>query len=160
MKPYLSRAVVGALSILAIAGCETRLVTEGGLDATNPFITLSTPGLNPDSIDVSTQFMVTVSASDNLSLREVFVGVATGGNITASFDTLFSAAVPMFTKEVPVSLTNAIAGQQITIVGVAEDGAGNFGSDTLVITVADPSAPNVIVTAPPAGTIYRAGAPI
>ena len=160
MKPYLSRAVLGALSILAIAGCETRLTTEGGLDASNPFITLSTPGLNPDSIDVSTQFMVTVSASDNLSLREVFVGVATGGNITASFDTLFSAAVPLFTKEVPVSLTNAIAGQQITIVGVAEDGAGNFGSDTLVITVADPSAPNVTITAPASGTIYRAGAPI
>src|SRR5688572_10074521 len=104
--------------------------------------------------------MVTVSATDNLSLREIFVGVAAGGNITASYDTLFTSAVPTFTREVPVSLTNAIAGQQITIVAVAEDGAGNFGSDTLVITVTDPSAPNVVVTAPAAGTIYRAGAPI
>jgi hypothetical protein len=160
MKLFLSRAACGALAILAIAGCETRLTTEGGLDAVNPFITLSTPGQDPDAIDVSTQFKVTVSATDNLSLREIFVGVAAGGNITASYDTLFTSAVPTFTREVPVSLTNAIAGQQITIVAVAEDGAGNFGSDTLVITVTDPSAPNVVITAPAGGTIYRAGAPI
>ncbi len=160
MKQFFSRAALGALTILAIAGCETRLTTEGGSDASNPFITISTPGLNPDSIDVSTQFKVTVSASDNLSLREIFVGVAAAGNITASYDTVFTSAVPTFTKEVSVSLNNAIAGQQITIVGVAEDGAGNFGTDTLVITVADPSAPTVTITAPQAGTIYRAGAPV
>ena len=161
MKPFISRAVIGALTILAIAGCETRLTVEGGNDAVNPFITLSPPpGVDPDSVDVSTTLMLTVSASDNLSLREIFVGVSVAGTIASSFDTVFTSATPAFTKAVPVSLNNAIAGQQITIVGVAEDGAGNFGSDTLVITVADPTAPTVIVTAPVTGSIYRAGAPL
>jgi hypothetical protein len=160
MKPYLMRALLGALAIVGLAGCETRTATGGGLDDVDPVINLSTPGQDPDAINLSQPFSVQVSAGDNLSLLEVFVGVASGGTITASYDTVFSAATPIFLKDVPVSLTNAVAGQQITIVAVAEDGAGNFGSDTLVITVSDPSAPSVQITAPPAGTIYRAGQPL
>src|SRR5688572_14805222 len=157
MKPHLMRALLGALAIVGLAGCETRTATGGGLDDVDPVINLSTPGQDPDAINLSQPFSVQVSAGDNLSLLEVFVGVSTAGTITASYDTVFSSATPLFVRDVPVSLTNAIAGQQITIVAVAEDGAGNFGSDTLVITVSDPSAPSVQITAPPPGTIYRAG---
>ena len=160
MKPYLVRSILCALAIVGLASCETRQTTGGGLDDIDPVINLSTPGVDPDAVNISQPFEVQVSAGDNLSLREVFVGVATAGTITASFDTVFTAAQPAFLADVPVSLTNAIAGQQITIVAVAEDGAGNFSSDTLVITVSDPSAPTVQVTAPPTGTLYRAGQPL
>src|SRR5688572_15030713 len=102
MKLFLSRALVGALAIVGLASCETRQTTGGGLDDVPPIVNLSTPGVDPQSIDISQPFSVNVSAGDNLSLREVFVGVLTGGQISASFDTVFTAATPAFTKDVPV----------------------------------------------------------
>lgn len=160
MKQFISRALAGALALGTFAACETRQITEGGLDDSNPVITLTTPGLDPDSIDVSTPLQVTVSASDNLSLLDVSLGVSTGGPAVVTFDTTFSSATPVYSKVVSVPLTNAVAGQQITITALARDGANNFSSTELVITVYDPTAPTVQITAPAANTVYRAGAPI
>ena len=53
MKQFLSRALIGALALGTLAACETRTLTEGGVDDANPSINLSTPGQDPDSIDVS-----------------------------------------------------------------------------------------------------------
>ena len=160
MKQFILRAFAGALALGTLAACETRQLTEGGADDASPVITLSTPGQDPDSIDVSSPLQVTISAGDNLSLLEVIVGVSTGGPAVTTFDTTFRAATPVFSKVVSVPLTNAVAGQQITLTAIARDGANNVSTDELVITVYDPTAPTVQVTAPLANTVYRAGAPL
>ncbi len=160
MKLSISRALAGALALGTLAACETRQLTEGGADDSNPVITLSTPGQDPDSVDVSSPLQVTISAGDNLSLLEIIVAVSTGGPAVTSFDTTFTAATPAFSKTITVPLTNAVAGQQITLTAIARDGANNFSTDELIITVYDPTAPSVQVTAPLANTVFRAGAPI
>ena len=160
MKQFLSRAFIGALALGTFAACETRTLTEGGVDDSNPVINLSTPGQDPDSIDVSTPLQVLVSGGDNLSLLEISVAVSTGGPAVVTFDTTFRAATPTFSRTISVPLTNAVAGQQITLTALARDGANNVSSDELIITVYDPTAPTVRITAPVAGTVYRAGAPI
>ena len=160
MKQFLSRALIGALALGTFAACETRTLTEGGIDDANPVITLSTPGQDPDSIDVSAPLQVLVSGGDNLSLLEVAVAVSTGGPPVITYDTTFTSATPVFSQTITVPLTNAVAGQQITLTALARDGANNFSSDELIITVYDPTAPTVRITAPANGTILRAGAPI
>jgi len=160
MKHFLSRALTGALALGTLAACETRQLTEGGADDSNPVITLSTPGQDPDSVDVSSPLQVTISAGDNLSLLEIIVAVSTGGPAVTTFDTTFNAATPAFTRTITVPLTNAVAGQQITLTAIARDGANNFSTDELIITVYDPTAPSVQVTAPLANTVFRAGGPI
>ena len=160
MKQFLSRAVIGALALGTFAACETRTLTEGGADDANPVINLSTPGQDPDSIDVSAPLQVLVSGGDNLSLLEVAVAVSTGGPAVVTFDTTFTSATPTFSRTISVPLTNAVAGQQITLTAIARDGANNFSTDELIITVYDPTAPTVRITGPAGGTVFRAGAPI
>ena len=160
MKRFLSRALIGALALGTFAACETRTLTEGGVDDANPVINLSTPGQDPDSIDVSAPLQVLVTGGDNLSLLEISVAVSTGGPAVIAYDTTFRAATPTFSRTISVPLTNAVAGQQITLTAFARDGANNVSSDELIITVYDPTAPTVRVTAPVGGTVYRAGAPI
>jgi hypothetical protein len=159
MKLSFMRAVLGALALGTLAACETRQLTEGGADDSNPVVTLSTPGQDPDSIDVSSPLQVLISAGDNLSLLEVAVAVSTGGAPVTEFDTTFRSATPVFSRVVTIPLANATAGQQITLTALARDGANNFSTHTLTITVYDPTAPTVQITGPAANTVYRAGAP-
>src|SRR5687768_16604580 len=159
MKLFFLRAVLGALALGTLAACETRQLTEGGADDSNPVITLSTPGQDPDSIDVSSPLQVLISAGDNLSLLEVAVAVSTGGAPVTEFDTTFRGSTPVFSRVVTIPLANAVAGQQITLTALARDGANNFSTHTLTITVYDPTAPSVVITGPAANTVYRAGAP-
>ena len=162
MKTFLKRALTGALALAALNACEARR-SDGGIsgtgDAQAPIISLSSPAISGGIVDVSAPFQVTVTAGDNVSLRGVAVGAIVGSNVFVSLDTVFSSNTPSFNRAVQMALGNAISGQEVRIVGYAEDGVGNSADDTLTVTIIDPGAPSVILMSPSSGASYRAGQP-
>ncbi len=159
MTQSFKRAVTGVLAVAALYGCDARRVTDSGFDGQPPSIQLS--GAAPDGgvIDISSPFSVTIVAGDNISLREVALGAIVGENVFVSLDTVFTSSTPAFNRAVSVLLGNAVSGQQVKIVGYAEDGIGNFSTDTLTLTILDPGAPAVSLTQPTDGSSFRAGQP-
>lgn len=159
MKQVLSGALLGALTLVTLAGCDTRQAIGTGLDNVAPAIAISVPGNAGDTVDVSQPVQVHVSANDNLSLKTISLQVVSGAT-TLTIDTVFTSATPKFDQIMTLPLSGVIAGQLITVSGVAQDGAGNFSQVAkLTLVAADLTAPTVALVAPTGGT-YKAGAPL
>jgi hypothetical protein len=162
MNRFLARAAAGALASLVIAGCENTTAggVTGGSDLQPPRIAISVPGNLNDSINVSSPVDLQITASDNLSLKTLVVQI-NGGTVPLTFDTTFSTSTPVFNQLMPLPLTGIVAGSQLTIIALAQDGARNFSApDTLILTAIDPTAPTAVVTEPASNSIVRAGDPV
>jgi hypothetical protein len=150
-------AACGAVLVLGIAGwaCETTR-NPGGIqrDLTPPFIQLSnTVG---DTQDISGGLRFTISAADNLALRQIRT-VFSGGFI-AVIDTNFVGQVQSVTLNRTITFSpNSGAGGLIQIVGRATDGAGNIAEDTLFIFLANVQALQVTLLAPLPGALASQG---
>ena len=159
MNRFIGRAAAGALISLVIVGCEN--TTAGGVttgsDLQPPRIALSVPGNLNDSINVSDPLQLQINASDNLSLKTIVVQV-NGGTQPLTFSNTFTSATPLYNQIEPIPLTGIVAGSQLLIIGLAQDGARNFSApDTLILTAIDPTAPTVAITDPVANSVVRAG---
>jgi hypothetical protein len=159
MMPFLRRALVGTLTILAIAGCETQRAVGIGMDDQDPNVRITlVGGVDPDAVNISGGLEVRLNASDNLSLRAVGLAVISPTGTRMAFETRFTAATPSYENTIMVTFPEAISGETVTLVGIAEDGAGNTALDTLTIRLIDPTAPVVTITAPVTGAVLRSGA--
>src|SRR6266849_4973340 len=150
------RALWGTGVLLtAVWACETAR-NPGGIqrDLTPPTISLTkTP---PDTQDIAAGLTFSVSATDNLGLKDIRL-TYTGGYIALT-DTIFTSTVTA--SAIPVHITfpsNSGAGGLIRIVGRAIDGAGNFAEDTLFIFLANVQALKVFLISPSTGAVASTG---
>ncbi len=144
--------------IVALAGgvgaCETAR-NPGGVqrDVIPPAIALSAAA---DTQQIATGLSFTVTASDNLGLKDIRL-TYTGGYL-AQTDTIFNTAVT--TLNLPELVTfppTSGAGGFITIIGRATDGAGNFAEDTIVVFLSNVQALKVNLLAPSTGALASSG---
>src|SRR2546426_8479003 len=150
------RALWGTGVLLtAVWACETAR-NPGGIqrDLTPPTISLTKAP--PDTQDISAGLTFSVSATDNLGLKDIRL-TYTGGYIALT-DTVFFSTVTA--SSIPVHITfpsGSGAGGLIRIVGRATDGAGNFTEDTLFIFLKNVQALRVTLLAPLTGAWRASG---
>lgn len=161
MKHVLSRALAIAVGVLSVAGCETQRTSGFTSDTVAPALRIwSVPDSAATTVDISQPVQVHLHASDDLTVREILLQITSGG-VSIADSVRLSAPAKTFDEDHTLPLSGVVAGQQIVVQAVAEDGAGNYSSvQTLTLTAADLTAPTVQVTAPPSGNTYKAGAPI
>src|SRR3989442_7877237 len=146
------RALWGTGVLLtAVWACETAR-KPGGIqrDLTPPTISLTKAA--PDTQDISAGLTFSVSATDNLGLKDIRL-TYTGGYLALT-DTVFFSTVTA--SAIPVHITfpsGSGAGGLIRIVGRATDGAGNFAEDTLFIFLQNVQALKVTLLAPLTGAV-------
>src|SRR5256712_1153578 len=150
------RALWGSGVLLAaVWACETARNPAGiQRDLTPPTISLTKAP--PDTQDISAVLTFSVSATDNLGLKDIRL-TYTGGYIALT-DTVFFSTVTA--SSIPVHITfpsGSGAGGLIRIVGRATDGAGNFTEDTLFIFLKNVQALRVTLLAPLTGAVAGIG---
>ena len=141
---------VSALA-LAVWACETAR-NIGGIqrDVTPPAITLTSAAGDTQAIAGGLQF--NVSAVDNLALKSV--NLTFSGGLIGTLDTSFIGQVKTYSVGRAITFpSNSGAGGNITIVGRATDGAGNFAEDTLSIFLSNVQALQVILISPTPGAV-------
>src|SRR5262247_1007598 len=145
MRAARVRAIVGLLTASgAVFACESNRNVGGvGRDTTLPTISL-TPVVN-DTQNVTTGLQFTVNASDNLTLSLVRL-TYTGGYVAGPVDTTFPVGTPNVSFQRTITFpTNTTVGGNVTIVGRAVDGAGNFSEDTIRIFMINVQALNILI---------------
>ncbi len=149
-------ATLWGIGALAAAGwaCETAR-NPGGIqrDLIPPTIALSKV---KDTQDISGGLQFTVSATDNLSLKDIRLTYS--GGYFAQTDTVFLTQTTSIT--IPVTITfpkTSGAGGNIKIIGRATDGAGNFTEDSIVIFLVNVQALKVYLLAPATGAVASTG---
>src|SRR5690348_11071723 len=116
------------LAGVVFGACETTRASGGfQRDLTPPLFNITAVN---DTQDISGGLNFTVTASDNISLKDV--RLVFSGGYTATIDSVFSSATRTVTQVYQITFPkNSGAGGAITIAGRATDGAGNFTDDTL-----------------------------
>jgi hypothetical protein len=144
--------VVFALALLW--ACETTR-NPGGIqrDLTEPSIDLTNPVGSPQDISGGLRF--TVTAIDNLALKSIRLTFS-GGTSILPIDTTFVGQVTTYSIAKTIDPGSG-AGGNITIVGRATDGAGNFDEDTITIFVTNIEALTVTLVAPQPGALASQG---
>src|SRR2546425_574953 len=150
------RALWGIGVLLTAAwACETARNPSGiQRDLTPPTISLTKAA--PDTQDIAQGLTFSVSATDNLGLKDIRL-TYTGGYLALT-DTVFFSTVTA--SSIPVHITfpsGSGAGGLIRIVGRATDGAGNFTEDTLFIFLKNVQALRVTLLAPLTGAVAGIG---
>src|SRR2546426_756828 len=151
------RALWGTGVLLtAVWACETARNPSGiQRDLTPPTISLTkTP---PDTQDIAAGLTFSVSATDNLGLKDIRL-TYTGGYLAVT-DQIFTTTVT--TSTIPVHITfpsnSGAGGQLVRLVGRATAGAGNCAEDTLFIFLANVQALKVTLIAPLTGAVAGTG---
>jgi hypothetical protein len=137
-----------------VAACETARNPQGTQrDQIPPTITL-TP--TADTQQVANGLSFRVAASDNLSLKDIQLTYS--GGYIAQTDTVFNQATPAYNNQITINFpANSGAGGNITIIGRATDGAGNFAEDTIVIFLSNVQALTVTLLAPTVPALAATG---
>jgi len=136
---------------LAVWACETAR-NIGGIqrDVTPPAITLTNAAGDTQAIAGGLRF--NVSAVDNLALKSV--NLTFSGGLIGTLDTSFIGQIKTYSVGRSITFpSNSGAGGNITIVGRATDGAGNFAEDTLSIFLSNVQALQVILISPTPGAV-------
>ncbi|MBC7788514.1 MAG: hypothetical protein H7Z74_01100 [Anaerolineae bacterium] len=155
MNQIFLRAASAALAIATLAACDTKRTSVSGTDMDAPSVELSIAAIN-DSVDANSPMLVTVTAFDNLSLKQLVLSA--GGNVLV--DTTFTSATPRFTATFQVPLSGIMSGSQVEVRAVVADGAGNRSETaSRTVVVYDRGSPVVTVLAPSGNTSFRAGDP-
>ena len=149
------RAWWGSIALIAgVWGCETAR-NPGGVqrDVIPPSIALTTTA---DTQQIASGLVFTVTASDNLSLKDIQLTYS--GGYIAQTDTIFNSATPSITLAEHIAFPgNSGAGGLIKIVGRATDGAGNFATDSIFIFLSNVQALKVNLLAPSVGAVASTG---
>ncbi|MGH7672586.1 MAG: YncE family protein [Gemmatimonadales bacterium] len=140
-------------SLALLWACETTR-NPGGIqrDLTEPGITLTNTVGDPQDISGGLRF--NVSAIDNLGLKSIRLTFS--GGFIRTLDTTFTGQVLTYNIARTID-PDPGAGGNITIVGRATDGAGNFAEDTISIFLTNVEALTVTLVTPTSGALASQG---
>ncbi len=149
-----SRSWWGIVALAGLWACETaRNPTGRQSDLIPPTITLTT---SADTQQIGSGLQFTVTASDNLSLKDIQLTYS--GGYIAQTDTVFTQATTTFNQTVNITFpANSGAGGFIKIVGRATDGASNFATDSITIFLSNVQALTVTLLQPVPPAVASSG---
>src|SRR3989449_6226381 len=141
---------IGSLALAVDGGETTRRIGGVQPDTQSPVITLSNTAR--DTQDISGGLRFNVQANYNLGLKTIDLRFS--GGLNGVLDTIFRTAVTVY--NVARTLTfgaNSGNGGNITIIGRATDGNGNFSEDTITIFLSNVQALQITLISPTAGAV-------
>src|SRR6266566_1418165 len=149
-----SRSWWGIVALAGLWACETaRNPTGRQSDLIPPTITLTT---SADTQQIGSGLQFTVTASDNLSLKDIQLTYS--GGYIAQTDTVFTQATTTFNQTVNITFpANSGAGGFIKIVGRATDGASNFATDSITIFLSNVQALTITLLQPVPPAVASSG---
>jgi hypothetical protein len=148
--------VAVAATALVAAGCNEAALSPGvQQDFIPPTVSIATGG-NPDTVDISEGLQFTVTAGDNLGLKNLSVTME--GGVIATVDSTFTSAVTSISVPFDVQFAEgSVAGGWVKITAQAVDGALNGASALDSIFLVNAAALLVTVLNPSDGAITSAG---
>src|ERR1051325_2846927 len=149
-----SRGWWGIVALAGLWACETARNPSGTqFDLIPPAITLTA---SADTQQIASGLQFTVSASDNLSLKDIQLTYS-GGYIARTHTAFTYATMAMNQPPSITSPANSGAGGWIKIVGRASDGAGNFATDSITIFLSNVQALTVTLLQPVPPAVAASG---
>src|SRR5437763_6666037 len=149
-----SRGWWGMVALAGLWACETARNPSGStFDLIPPVIQLTA---SADTQPIASGLQFTVTASDNLSLKDIQLTYS--GGYIAQTDTVFTQTTTTFNQAKSITFpANSGAGGFIKIVGRASDGAGNFASDSITIFLSNVQALTVTLLQPVPPAVASSG---
>ena len=144
----------GMVALAGLWACETARNPSGStFDLIPPVIQLTA---SADTQPIASGLQFTVTASDNLSLKDIQLTYS--GGYIAQTDTVFTQTTTTFNQAKSITFpANSGAGGFIKIVGRASDGAGNFASDSITIFLSNVQALTVTLLQPVPPAVASSG---
>src|SRR5213080_4322547 len=149
-----SRGWWGMVALAGLWACETARSPSGSTcDLIPPVIQLTA---SADTQPIASGLQFTVTASDNLSLKDIQLTYS--GGYIAQTDTVFTQTTTTFNQAKSITFpANSGAGGFIKIVGRASDGAGNFATDSITIFLSNVQALTVTLLQPVPPAVASSG---
>src|SRR5438067_6466372 len=144
----------GMVALAGLWACETARNPSGStFDLIAPVIQLTA---SADTQPIASGLQFTVTASDNLSLKDIQLTYS--GGYIAQTDTVFTQTTTTFNQAKSITFpANSGAGGFIKIVGRASDGAGNFATDSITIFLSNVQALTVTLLQPVPPAVASSG---
>jgi hypothetical protein len=149
----------GALAM----SCDTRLPTQPGVpvgpanDGTPPTLAFALSAGTNNTIDLGAKLNVTVTATDNVGVQTLNTTVNFGASVLKIDTAFYNPTVPSATRTVPVPLNGLKMGDRVVIRSTAGDASSNYFTDSVVVTVADTTAPAMTLFSTKSGRVVAGG---
>jgi hypothetical protein len=149
-----------------IASCDSRLPTSpgggggggNGTDQTPPVITFAVSAGVNNTVDIGTPFTVTVTAKDDQGVQSLSSIVSRNGPVIMADSTgQLKPTVATTTRTIAIPTATLQRGDKIVIHSVAYDATPNVTADSIVITIADTTAPKMTLFSSQAGRTLKGG---
>lgn len=163
MKDPVARLTALVLACAVVASCESRTATEPGTGGTgttgvtdNTFPTVKVTGSAKDTVYLGgAPFSVTVVATDNIGVSTLSTTVRNGAAVVSIQQDTLKPPVTTTTKTLGVPLSGYNKGDKLVVRSTASDAALNSATDSVVVTVADTTAPTLAVTSTQSGRTVK-----
>ena len=140
---------------LIIASCDSRLPTTpggggntGGTpgDLTAPTITFALSAGTNNVIDLGTSLSVDVTATDDNGVQTLNTTLNNGATVIGADTSTFKPTLKTTKRTIVVPMSGRKDGDKIVIRSTAGDASLNFRTDSIVVTIADTTAPKMTLT--------------
>ena len=166
---HFARFAALVLAVAVVASCDSRTITGpatgtapvvGGGDPTDgikPTISFALSAGTNNSVDAGTALKVTITSTDNIGVQALYTSINFGPAVIGS-DTIGYKPVQLtVTRVVPVNLSGLQKGDKVVIRSTAADATLNFITDSIIVTVADTTAPSMTLTSVKAAPGLKGG---
>jgi hypothetical protein len=145
-----------------VMSCDTRSGGVGPIaidngDVTPPTISFALSAGANKVIDVGTALNVTVTATDNVGVAVLNTTIKNGATAIGADTVTVKPAATSEVRVVPVPTAGLQRGDQLVIRATAADGAGNLTTDSIMVTVADTTAPTMTIFSSKSGRTLKGG---
>ena len=155
----LRRAALLSGVIIVASSCDTRLPTQAGStdDITRPTVKFSLSTGTSTTVQVGAPVTLTVTASDDKGVTSIMTTTRNGSAVLAVDSVTVKPSALTTTRVIPLALVGLLNGDKVTIRTTVTDVGFNTRTDSLVLTIADTSAPVALVTSSRTGRNLKGG---
>jgi hypothetical protein len=149
-----ARLAALVLGGLLVASCDSRLPTTpggggtGGTpgDLTAPTIKFALSAGTNNVVDLGAPLSVTVTATDDAGVQTLNTTLNNGASVIGADTSTFKPTQATTTRTLTVPMSGRKDGDVIVIRSTAGDASLNFRTDSIVVTIADTTAPKMTLT--------------
>lgn len=160
MRLSLRRAVLLTGAVIIASSCDTRLPTQaGGVtdDVTRPTVKFALSTGTSTTIDVGAAVTLTITATDDHGVSSIMTTTRNGSAVLAVDSVTLKPSALSTTHAIQLALAGLLNGDKVTVRTTVTDVALNTRTDSLVLTIADTSAPVALVSSTRTGRNLKGG---
>jgi hypothetical protein len=137
----------GALLVSCESRSPTSALTSGSSDDTTPpTVTFALSAGTNNTVEIGTPLKVTITATDNRGVTSLNTSMRTAAAVIAADTVALKPAPLTTTRTLVVPIAGLLRGDRVTIRSSAVDAALNVGTDSIIVSIADTTAPKVTLS--------------